>query len=152
MNALFRRSASIAPSASRQTLAALLRLIPSEPFTSSSICAPDRFHGSTGTNKGGACEIRSRDFHFGTKSLEFRASDVARAGYAVEESFYDEEKVSSSSKKGGDEGLEIAKLGISQTIVSHLEKRGISKLFPIQVMIYSLLAFELLLKVDSLIK
>jgi len=84
--------------------------------------------------------------------LEFRASDVARAAYAVEESFYEGENASFGSKKGGDEGLEIAKLGISQTIVSHLEKRGISKLFPIQVMIYSLLAFELLLKVDSLIK
>ena len=131
MNVLFRRSASIAPSVSRQTLAALLRLIPSESFTSASICAPDRFHGSSATKRVGTCEIPSRDFHLGTRSLEFRASDVARAGYAMEESFYDEDKV--SLKKGGDEGLEIAKLGISQKIVTCLSKRGINKLFPIQV-------------------
>ncbi|MCI33945.1 DEAD-box ATP-dependent RNA helicase 53-like, partial [Trifolium medium] len=31
-----------------------------------------------------------------------------------------------------DDGLEIKKLGISQDIVSALEKKGITKLFPIQ--------------------
>ncbi|XP_008804703.2 LOW QUALITY PROTEIN: DEAD-box ATP-dependent RNA helicase 53-like [Phoenix dactylifera] len=34
--------------------------------------------------------------------------------------------------KGGDEGLEIARLGISQEIVSDLARKGITKLFPIQ--------------------
>ena len=37
------------------------------------------------------------------------------------------------SKGNADEGLEIAKLGISQDIVSALAKKGITKLFPIQV-------------------
>lgn len=48
--------------------------------------------------------------------------------------FYDEDKTSvpSPTKGGGDEGLEISKLGIAPEIVTELAKRGIMKLFPIQ--------------------
>ncbi|ONK65209.1 uncharacterized protein A4U43_C07F34800 [Asparagus officinalis] len=128
MNVLFKRSASIATSASRQTLAALLRLTPSESFTSSSTSRSGiaQLNGST------VFEIRSREIHFATKSLEFRASDVVRAGFAMEDGFFDEKEKGSSSKKGGDEGLEIAKLGINDKIVRDLANRGITKLFPIQ--------------------
>lgn len=138
MNALIRRSASIAPSVSRQTLTALLRLIPAESFSSSSISSLDRFNGSPAPAKAAVgSEVRKRGFHFGTRGLEFRASDVSRAGFAVEESFYfdQKEKAPSSNtaaKKGADEGLEVAKLGISEEIVSRLAKKGITRLFPIQ--------------------
>ncbi|AES59166.1 DEAD-box ATP-dependent RNA helicase, putative [Medicago truncatula] len=47
--------------------------------------------------------------------------------YAAEAFPYEE-----PSKSNSDEGLQIAKLGISQDIVSALEKKAITKLFPIQ--------------------
>ncbi|KAJ9685891.1 hypothetical protein PVL29_014992 [Vitis rotundifolia] len=68
-----------------------------------------------------------RNFRSQSGPLDFRASVVSRAEYAVAD-FSDEEK----SSKGGDEGLEISKLGIAQEIVSALAKKGITKLFPIQ--------------------
>lgn len=61
--------------------------------------------------------------------LSFCASVPASMEYAVAD-LSDEDRPSAT--KGG-EGLEIAKLGISQDIVSALAKRGITKLFPIQV-------------------
>nr|XP_010906630.1 DEAD-box ATP-dependent RNA helicase 53 [Elaeis guineensis] len=139
MNYLLRRSASIASSASRQTLAALVSsellrlpsLIPAEPFSSGSAAvsrASHPFHGFAAAEKLGSGGLRKREFHFSAGQLGFRATDVARAEYAVEE-FYDEEK---GSAKRGDEGLEIARLGISQEIVSDLARKGITKLFPIQ--------------------
>lgn len=52
----------------------------------------------------------------------------------MDESFFDDEKSSSSTKKGEDEeGLLIAKLNIDKRIVQELERKGITKLFPIQV-------------------
>lgn len=52
----------------------------------------------------------------------FHASRPLAAGYAV------------ADLPDDDEGLEIAKLGISQEIVSALAQKGITKLFPIQVL------------------
>lgn len=46
-----------------------------------------------------------------------------------------------------DEGLEIAKLGISSEIVSALAKKGITKLFPIQVLYTTFLSISFLLSV-----
>lgn len=71
--------------------------------------------------------FRVRNFRSQSGPLDFRASVVSRAEYAVAD-FSDEEK----SSKGGDEGLEISKLGIAQEIVSALANKGITKLFPIQ--------------------
>lgn len=71
--------------------------------------------------------FRVRNFRSQSGPLDFRASVVSRAEYAVAD-FSDEEK----SSKGGDEGLEISKLGIAQEIVSALANKGIAKLFPIQ--------------------
>ncbi|XP_021812552.1 DEAD-box ATP-dependent RNA helicase 53-like [Prunus avium] len=68
-----------------------------------------------------------RDLHAKSGPLNFRASTALSAEFAVDYS-YDE----SSKKSGQDDGLEIAKLGISQDIVSALAKKGITKLFPIQ--------------------
>ncbi|XP_034701941.1 DEAD-box ATP-dependent RNA helicase 53, mitochondrial-like [Vitis riparia] len=68
-----------------------------------------------------------RNFRSQSGPLDFRASVASRAEYAVAD-FSDEEK----SSKGGDEGLEISKLGIAQEIVSALANKGITKLFPIQ--------------------
>ncbi|KAJ6840107.1 DEAD-box ATP-dependent RNA helicase 53-like [Iris pallida] len=131
MNTLIRRSvSSITPSLSRQTLAALfssldsLRLIaPAE--------APRKSHGE-GFLFGGS---QRRRFHVGRDlNLGFRPTDAARAEFAVDD-FYEDDKASSAAsprKGGGDEGLEISKLGIAPEIVTELAKKGIMKLFPIQ--------------------
>ncbi|URE21146.1 DEAD-box ATP-dependent RNA helicase [Musa troglodytarum] len=134
MNFLFRRSASIAASASRRTPAALVSsesslLIPTHseaPFSCFaggylSFCRPFP------AEMIGFRSARCREFHFLALPLGLRATDVARADYAVDN--YEEDK--DSSKRGSDE-LEIAKLGISQDIVTQLANRGITKLFPIQ--------------------
>lgn len=60
--------------------------------------------------------------------LNFKASLATQAEFAIADYGFDEEK-----GKGGEEGLEISKLGISPEIVRALEKKGITKLFPIQV-------------------
>lgn len=70
---------------------------------------------------------RPKGFHVASGPLNFRASLVSQAEFAVEE--YDD----ASSSRSGDEGLEISKLGIAPEIVSALAKKGITKLFPIQV-------------------
>ncbi|CAN6329848.1 unnamed protein product [Urochloa humidicola] len=73
-------------------------------------------------------------FHSSPAWLGFRETGAAaRAEFAAaaeEGSFYEEDK-----KAGGaaaEEGLEIAKLGISSKIVDRLARKGITKLFPIQ--------------------
>ncbi|XP_073005217.1 DEAD-box ATP-dependent RNA helicase 53-like [Typha latifolia] len=133
MSLLLRRSSSIASLASRRTLAALLsseslHLSPSIAAESFSYDVCGALRGSLGADKVGSGGFFRREFHFFARPLGFKASDVARAEFAVDE-FYEEEK---GSSKRGDEGLEIAKLGISQDIVSSLAKKGITKLFPIQ--------------------
>lgn len=138
MNYFFRRSTSIASSASRRSLAALVSaeslrlpsLIPAEPLFSATAGVFWPFNGIAAAEKVGFGGVPRREFHFSTGPLGFRATDVAFVEYAVED-FYDEEK---GSAKRGDEGLEIAKLGISQEIVSDLARKGITKLFPIQVL------------------
>ncbi|XP_030546609.1 DEAD-box ATP-dependent RNA helicase 53, mitochondrial-like [Rhodamnia argentea] len=72
-----------------------------------------------------------RGFRAGPGPLGFRASGVSQAEFAVDDfAPYDEEK--SPAGSSSDEGLEIAKLGIAQEIVSALAEKGITKLFPIQ--------------------
>lgn len=72
--------------------------------------------------------LTPKSFHSKSQPLLFRASSASRAGYAAEAFPFEE-----PAKANGEDGLEIAKLGISQDIVSALEKKGITKLFPIQV-------------------
>lgn len=132
--ALFlRRSTSIASSASKQALSALLfssseslRTLPSIPSQPFSSYLSGASHGVAAAGNGGFRRVPSRDFHFSTGGLGFRATEIARAEYAVDDYFDD------VPSKKGDEGLEIAKLGISNEITSALERRGIVKLFPIQ--------------------
>ncbi|RDX65727.1 DEAD-box ATP-dependent RNA helicase 53, mitochondrial [Mucuna pruriens] len=71
--------------------------------------------------------FNSRTFHSKPGPLNFRSSSCHRAEYAVDDIPYEE-----GTRGNADEGLEIAKLGISQDIVSALAKKGITKLFPIQ--------------------
>lgn len=77
--------------------------------------------------------------------LSFKASLAPQAEYAVDEyDTFDEEKglkgISSSNKNSvSDDGLEISKLGISKEIVTALESRGITRLFPIQVIFFAML-------------
>ncbi|XP_043700645.1 DEAD-box ATP-dependent RNA helicase 53, mitochondrial-like isoform X7 [Telopea speciosissima] len=140
MNHLFRKSASIASLASKQTRIALISV-------GSFRFAPDAIATETikdavlsgGFLSSSCCEFRAklgfglgvRDFHLSTVPLEFRASIAARAEYAVDD-YYDEEKSSGTVGGENEEGLEIAKLGIAPEIVSSLARRGITKLFPIQ--------------------
>ncbi|KAH0454869.1 hypothetical protein IEQ34_016793 [Dendrobium chrysotoxum] len=134
MNFLFRRSASIAKStASSQAIVALLSsalprfaaAIPLESSCTSLACLIRGLHGSS--VEAGSPSIKClgrREFHFSALPLNFRASEINRAEFAVDD-YYDE-------GKRGDDGLEIAKLGISQDIVSALARKNITRLFPIQ--------------------
>ncbi|KAG9439651.1 hypothetical protein H6P81_019816 [Aristolochia fimbriata] len=133
MNFLFRRSAT-AP-ASKQTLVALAygEAVLSAPVTKSHIFAAEiQSFPTTGAAVKFGFGLSRKGFHVSTTPLGFRASDALRAEYAVAD-FSDEEKAP-ARKSGGDsdEGLEIAKLGIAEEIVSALARRGITKLFPIQ--------------------
>jgi hypothetical protein len=74
-------------------------------------------------------------FHSSPAWLGFRetgpAGAAARPQFAADEApFFEERKPTGGA---GDEGLEIAKLGISPKIVNQLAQKGITKLFPIQV-------------------
>ncbi|KAI0497595.1 hypothetical protein KFK09_020826 [Dendrobium nobile] len=134
MNFLFRRSASIAKStASSQTIVDLLSsalprfaaAVALESSSTSLACLVRGLHGSTveaGSPSIGC--VGRREFHFSALPLNFRASEINRAEFAVDD-YYDE-------GKRGDDGLEIAKLGISQDIVSALARKSITRLFPIQ--------------------
>lgn len=66
--------------------------------------------------------LQVRNFHANLGPLNYRASSALQGGIAVEVDSYE-----------NDDGLEIAKLGIAEEIVSALAKKGITKLFPIQV-------------------
>lgn len=136
MNFLFRRSSPIAKStASRQAIVAFL---PSElsqfaaaiPLESSSAPLACLFRGlhvsATEVGRPSIGYFGRREFHFSSLPLNFRASEITRAEFAVDE-YYDE-------GKRGDDGLEIAKLGISQEIVLALGRKNITRLFPIQVL------------------
>ncbi|XP_064952390.1 DEAD-box ATP-dependent RNA helicase 53-like [Musa acuminata AAA Group] len=134
MNFLIRRSSWVAASASRRALAALVSsnfsLLPPS-FTSAS-SVPSSADGIVPFFRFAQqiefCGSQRRGIHFSAGPLGFRATDVACAEYAVDE-YYEEDR---GSPEGVDEGLEIAKLGISQDIVTQLTNRGITKLFPIQ--------------------
>lgn len=132
--------------APRQTLAAIDTLLRHNQYSCPTTTSTDLEVPGNGCS---GCEIRSfstfralkpdipfgfqaRGFHAKPGPLNYQASAVLQAEFAVDEySSYDE----SSKGSADDEGLEIAKLGISQEIVSALSKKGISKLFPIQVII-----------------
>lgn len=71
-----------------------------------------------------------RSIHSRSSCLEFRASFASQAaGFAVAD-YSDDDKAKSSGSS--DEGLEISKLDIHPEIIACLNKRGITKLFPIQ--------------------
>lgn len=72
-----------------------------------------------------------RDFHAGG-FLNFRASfGLSQAVRNVVDEVNDEEVKKGGS--GSDDGLDLSKLGISSEIVYALAKKGITRLFPIQV-------------------
>jgi ATP-dependent RNA helicase DDX21 len=73
-----------------------------------------------------------RLFHAKSGPLNFHSSLVSR-GSQLAVDYDDAQHDEGFSSGNGDEGLEIAKLGISKEIVNALAKKGIAKLFPIQV-------------------
>ncbi|CAL9201825.1 unnamed protein product [Musa hybrid cultivar] len=129
-----RSSSWVAASASKRALAALVSsnfsLLP--PSFASASSVPSSADGIVPFFRFAQqiefCGSHRRGIHFSAGPLGFRATDVACAEYAVDE-YYEEDR---GSPEGVDEGLEIAKLGISQDIATQLANRGITKLFPIQ--------------------
>lgn len=72
-----------------------------------------------------------RGFHSGGVLNVRGGVELSNIAAAVED-FSDEDPKRGGDGKG-DEGLEISKLGISDKIVGALAKKGITRLFPIQV-------------------
>ncbi|KAK4776321.1 hypothetical protein SAY86_005009 [Trapa natans] len=64
--------------------------------------------------------------------LNFRAPVTSAAEFAAHDYTSNDEEKAGKRRISGEEGLEIAKLGIASEIVSALAKKGITKLFPIQ--------------------
>ena len=121
---ILRRSSSIA---SRCRFAAFISSV--ESVLSHHQLSPSTAgNGGVGLDNGSFSILLGRAFHSKYGPLNFRSSLVSNAEFAVQDYSYEE-----GPKGNSDEGLEIAKLGIAQEIVSALAKRGISKLFPIQV-------------------
>lgn len=89
---------------------------------------PKRFSGREIFHHERPLGFLGRGFHATPGPLAFRASAVSLAEIAV-----DVDRFSST-----DEGLEISKLQVAPEIVSALAKKGITKLFPIQVTFGSL--------------
>ncbi|XP_027932619.1 DEAD-box ATP-dependent RNA helicase 53, mitochondrial-like [Vigna unguiculata] len=114
---ILRRSSSVI---SRRFFATLATV---EPLSRQSGLAALR-HG--GSNDG----VGIRFLHAISGPLNFRSSPVSCAAQLAVERDYSNEDVGSGTNC--DEGLEIAKLGISTEIVEALAKKGIAKLFPIQ--------------------
>lgn len=77
---------------------------------------------------------KARDFHAKSGPLYFRVSLPSQAEFAAVDDY-------EGNAGADDEGLEIAKLGISSEIVSALAKKGITKLFPIQVLRHNISLF-----------
>ncbi|GAU12604.1 hypothetical protein TSUD_132140, partial [Trifolium subterraneum] len=74
-----------------------------------------------------------RLFHAKSGPLNFHSSLVSRVARGAQLAVdYDDAHDDEGFSGNGDEGLEIAKLGISKEIVNALAKKGIAKLFPIQ--------------------
>ena len=121
---ILRRSSSVA---SRRGFTALISSVESVlPHHQLSPSAAG--NGGVGLDNRSFSNLLGRAFHSKYGPLNFRSSLVSNAEYAVQDYSYEE-----GPKGNSDEGLEIAKLGIAQEIVSALAKRGILKLFPIQV-------------------
>nr|GLL44459.1 DEAD-box ATP-dependent RNA helicase 53-like isoform X2 [Ipomoea trifida] len=123
MGSLFLRKSSSSPAPKRFAVAALSHLFHSSSSATEILISgnvpqfpeltPIPKPSTIGKSSSGALSLRQivRGFH---------ASRPLAAGYAV------------ADLPDDDEGLEIAKLGISQEIVSALAQKGITKLFPIQ--------------------
>lgn len=122
----------------RRTLAAIETLLHRRPYSIAAVDAvASRNHGHGGEVKSSDFRVlqwesslwfQVRSFHAKSEPLNYRASSALQAEYAVDVDSYED----SSKASSNDEGLEIAKLGISPEIISALAKRGITRLFPIQ--------------------
>ncbi|ESW18294.1 hypothetical protein PHAVU_006G028900 [Phaseolus vulgaris] len=99
--------------------------------TLASIQPLPRHRGLAVLRHGGSSDgVGVRSLHSKSGPLNFRSSPVSRGAQLAVERDYSNEEVGSGTNC--DEGLEIAKLGISREIVDALAKKGIAKLFPIQ--------------------
>lgn len=64
---------------------------------------------------------------------------MSRRSFHAVADFADEDKSRGRGNTSSDDGLEISKLGINKQIVSALAEKGITKLFPIQVLSFNFL-------------
>lgn len=64
--------------------------------------------------------------------MNFRASQLSQGKLAIDDYASSDGEHRDSTTSNTDDGLEIAKLGISEEIITALSKKGITKLFPIQ--------------------
>ncbi|CAI9768280.1 unnamed protein product [Fraxinus pennsylvanica] len=125
MSSLFLQRKS--SSSKRLALTAINSLLSGNSITRNSVVSP-KFQNYVATSRERAPVPSFAHFYSATRC--FHAGRALRAEYAVADLSDADDRRSSSGV--ADDGLEIAKLGISQEIVSTLARKGITKLFPIQ--------------------
>lgn len=128
---LLRRQFSPTSPSSRRLLAAFTTLFHStQPLAASSTLQNGAFPGTSYESTTGA----RRSVYPRSGRLEFRAGFASQAaGFASQAAGFAVADYSDDDKtRGGDESLEISKLGIHPEVISCLSQRGITKLFPIQ--------------------
>ncbi|KAF5747438.1 DEAD-box ATP-dependent RNA helicase 53 -like protein [Tripterygium wilfordii] len=134
MSLILKRSTSLASkrafAAALTSVEALLQNHSASVSSASAVVVPGETESSSGFSS--LVGPFRRGFHVKSGPLNFRASAVAQAEYAVAADYGDYEEKSGTTVGDAEDGLEIAKLGISGHIVSALAGRGITKLFPIQ--------------------
>ncbi|KAF7008614.1 hypothetical protein CFC21_023334 [Triticum aestivum] len=114
MNSLLRRALSASSSPARPQRALLSALLSSPPAGSPQPCRPPAPQPLE--------PPKQRAFHASPRPLGFRSTTPAPWPGTVSE----------AGAAAGDDGLEVARLGISPRIVERLAARGINRLFPIQ--------------------
>ncbi|CAI9772579.1 unnamed protein product [Fraxinus pennsylvanica] len=120
---LLRKSSS----SKKLALVAFNSLFTGKLIPRNSLISP-KIHNYVATSREKAPVPSSAPFCSATRC--FHAGRTLRAEYAVADLSDADDRRGSSGV--ADDGLEIAKLGISQEIVSTLARKGITKLFPIQ--------------------
>ncbi|KAK4759382.1 hypothetical protein SAY87_022513 [Trapa incisa] len=140
MRAVLRKSVCSSAALSRTLAAALSSLETAAPsaelprffFTDGAILGQNNRFSVHGRSDMCSELATVKGFHAASGPLNFRVSVASSEAFAVDAcASYDEEKTVKVGNSG-EEGLEITKLGIAPEIVSALEKKGITRLFPIQ--------------------
>lgn len=132
MNPFFRRSASFLANYSPSSTRVLTSILSNESFrflsTDTRLLSLSGFPTTISQpSLIGFSSLLKRHVGFGFRGLHSNFSTQN----ATAECDYEDQ--SQQTVNVSEDGLEIAKLGIAESIVKELEKKGITKLFPIQV-------------------